>query len=635
MNLHLRKSLCLLLLSVLATFYAKAQTLPVLTHDKTARAIERFHPPLIQSRMDGPDTLSISASQPFFEDFSTNAVFPNASLWFNPELSSRGIPLQTKNAAINPPSRGVVSFDGLDETGLPYDIEALSFGKADLLLSHFIDLSGFNAASNLVLSFYLQPGGKSEAPEASDSFFVSFLTPADTFQVYSQAGDNANFNRISIPINNPAWFVKEFQLAFENKGSLNGALDVWHLDYIELGPNRSVNMAPPNDQSAIGLVNTPLAPFSRIPLKHFPSPTNRMQAFSAEFSNLSSSSKSVMIQDELKESFLSTPLTPPFTESQNTNLAASSNSQISFSPFGEQNISAISVLSLDIGISNANDAHPENDQFTTKFSIDSVLGYDDGEAERGFGLNRPFGFGVQVSIEQPDSISAVWISFVPTVNFNPVSNAIDYMDEKSFRFRIWSFPHPDSILFEQVNDMKVNYGTEANTYIRYPLNRKVAVSGTFWVGLQQLNTLPIGVGYDLSYDNDAFCYYDSSGVWTSLNLGGSLMIRPEFFNTTEVVLDIDESIDASVRLYPNPLSGRNVNVGISNFSQVRNYTAVLLDAFGKKVFEYKHQGTAFEKIQIELPKNLPQGLYIWQHTWETQAQPKHIKIEKLLISSNN
>lgn len=635
MTRYLQNSLLLLLFCICAALNGHTQTLPILVGDEGRRAVERPSYPLIQSRMDGPDTLRITASQPFFEDFSEINSKPSSDRWFDPEISSRGIPNISKNAAIHPPSRGVASFDGLDATGIPYDVSSLSIGKADLLLTHFLDLSGYAASNSILLTFYLQAGGRSEAPESTDSFLVSFLTPTDTFLVYSQGGGNTDFNRVSIPINKAAWFIKEFQVAFENKGSLNGALDVWHLDYIEIGLNRNTASPPPNDQSAVGLLSSPMAPYTKIPLRHFSQPAGTMRAFQVEYSNLSTTNKPLVLQSTLKESFLNTSLTPPFTASQTISIDPQSDTLITFSPFAEQSLSAISVLSLEAQVGNSGDTHIENDVFTENFPIDSVLGYDDGEADMSFGLNRPFGFGVQVTLQEEDSLSAVWINFVPTVNFNPVSNAIDYMEDRSFRFRVWSFPHPDSIFYEQVNGMRVTYGTEPNAYVRFPLNRNIALSGTFWIGIQQLNTLPIGVGYDRTFDNDALCFFDSSGVWTNVNLGGSLMIQPEFYNTTEVVLNIEETPTLELQLYPNPLWGRSMFVHIAEPEKVKRYQAVLLNHLGQKVFTFEEKTPGYEKIQIDLPAQLTKGMYIWQHILDMQSGNQEVQVEKLLIGPSN
>lgn len=632
MTLYLQKAIRLFILPLFLVNGLFAQSIPVLVNDLNHRAEIRPDRAPIQSRMDGPDTLSFSAAQPFFDDFSSESKKPDPALWYDPKMESRGIPDRVRNAAINPPSRGSLIFDGRNSDGSPYEIRSLAFGKADLLLTHYLDLRGFTASSGIFLSFYLQAGGLGESPEATDSFRVSFLTPSDTFLVYSRAGGNEDFQYVSIPVNRVQWFVEEFQIAFENKGSLNGSIDVWHLDYVYMAPNRNGASLGLNDQSAVGLRSSPFAPFSAVPLKHFQQSGGNSLDFDVEISNVGTGNGNINVDADLSEIFLSTPLTPPFSQTENLSLGANSNSIINFSSFANQSLAAPSVLQLEVN-SNSSDDRPENNVFRESFRVDSILAYDDGEADIGLGLNRPLGMGVEVNLDQADSISAVWISFVPTLNFNPVNNAIDYMEGRSFRFRIWSFPHPDSILFEQVNDMKVTYGDESNTYVRFPLNRNVPVDGTIWVGIQQLNTLPIGVGYDLSYDNDAKCYYDSAGVWTNFNLGGSLMIRPEFFNTSELVLSLRESFTSSIRLYPNPLNSQKLYLNIEPIQNIISYEARLLDLKGALIHEYRSFEPYSDKLQFDIPANIQSGLYIWQHIVQDASGERLLYNEKLLIGN--
>ncbi|MEM6802496.1 MAG: hypothetical protein AAF696_13895 [Bacteroidota bacterium] len=626
----LKRTLPCLLIFILSSSSLIAQTQTVLIGDQHYRAIEKPSYPPIQARMDGPDTLSITANQAFFDDFSDGRTQPNPSLWFDAKLEKRGLPYYSKNAAVSPPSRGSLCFDGLDADGIPYDISSLSIGKADLLLSHYLDLSTYSPANNLVLSFYLQGGGLSEAPESTDSFRVSFLTPTDTFLVYSKSGANTAFERVDIALNRAAWFITEFQIAFENKGSLNGPLDVWHLDYVYLAPNRNTSSLGLNDQSPTRIKNSPFEPYTALPIKHFADLSSNNPLLLTEFSNLNVGPSSINTEASLRESLTNIPLNPPFSQSENITVNTSAHAEANFLPFAQQNLNDISVIELEVNINGSDDV-PANDRFTEEFRVDSIFAYDDGEADFSFGLNRPFGFGIVVSLDQPDSISAVWISFVPTVNFNPVSNAITYMEGRSFRFRIWNAPHPDSILYEQVNDMKVTYGDAPNTYVRFPLNINVPVNGTFWVGIQQLNNLPLGVGYDKSFDNDIHCYFDSSGLWRNLELGGSLMIRPEFFNTENVPLSLEKEIDLGLSLYPNPLHSKTLRLRLGEIEKISKYKARLLDYQGRIIQDFDEIRLNSGEFSFELASNLPPGLYIWQHNYSLTNGTQGSYSEKLLI----
>ena len=57
---------------------------------------------------------------------------------------------------INVPTIGVATFDGLDETGYPYDFTSeTSYGPADTLTSCPINLDGLTAADSVKLVFSL------------------------------------------------------------------------------------------------------------------------------------------------------------------------------------------------------------------------------------------------------------------------------------------------------------------------------------------------------------------------------------------------------------------------------------------------------------------------------------------------
>lgn len=56
--------------------------------------------------------------------------------------------------AVNPRSLGVVTFDGLDEKGFPYEIGTSITNYADKLTSKPIDLSNNLALDSIYFSFY-------------------------------------------------------------------------------------------------------------------------------------------------------------------------------------------------------------------------------------------------------------------------------------------------------------------------------------------------------------------------------------------------------------------------------------------------------------------------------------------------
>ena len=107
-----------------------------------------------------------SLNLPFFDDFSSNQLSP--SLWIGNST------FVNNNYPINPPTIGVVTFDGLDSSGFAYDINMTNnSGQADQLLSQEIDLSNIDTAFFL---FFHQAQGLGDNPQQEDSLTLEFLS---------------------------------------------------------------------------------------------------------------------------------------------------------------------------------------------------------------------------------------------------------------------------------------------------------------------------------------------------------------------------------------------------------------------------------------------------------------------------
>lgn len=114
---------------------------------------------------------------PFVDDFSTGGIYPDSSRWMD------------KNAYVNqdfpkfPVSVGVVTMDALNDTGAVYPNASQYPFIADYLTSKPIRLDSIfdgnphpaSANDSIFLSFFYQPKGYGNAPEASDSLVLEFL----------------------------------------------------------------------------------------------------------------------------------------------------------------------------------------------------------------------------------------------------------------------------------------------------------------------------------------------------------------------------------------------------------------------------------------------------------------------------
>lgn len=627
----------LLIVLILMPVFGFSQSVIVLGEDsELSRPVYMPFQPA-GSRGTTPDTISLSAQQPFFDDFSYDALSPDTNFWFIPpgDIST---PVITHNNSINPPSRGVVTFDGAKSNGEAYNPGNLTSGVTDQLLSHYIDLSSFSPASQLRLSFFLQPQGLGEAPEAIDSFRVFFRTnetSPDNFRKVFAAGGSSNrpFKQHSIALDDPAYFHKGFQLVFQATGSQNGFLDLWHLDYVLLAPGRTVADTTYDDVSVTQVLSSPLHPYTSIPVHHYQNTSGLMKPFQVSFHNLSPNAKSISATATIKDPVGGTIFSSGFTQFQSVSFTPYASKAASFGGLSDQPLNKISAYELEVSLPGGSDGFSGNNELTKIFSVDSVFAYDDGEADRSFGLNQAWGFGIQVDMDQPDTLTAVWISFVPTVNYNPVTGQATYMGGRPFRLTVWKDPHPDSVLLQQIGNMNVTYGGRPNHFERFTIP-PTEVPGTFWVGVQQTDSKPIGVGYDMNYDNDALTYWDSIGHWVNVRMGGSLMIRPEMKNTFALPASAENAFKLSspIRLYPNPVTGNQIYFSLEEVRNGSLYKANLVDMSGRIIMEAETPLTYSGRYAFDIPDTLPGGIYLWRHQIIYPDGKAYFATEKILIS---
>lgn len=172
---------------------------------------------------------------PFFDDFSSSKVNPDVSKW----LPNEGTFINN-TFPVNPLTKNVASFDGLNSVGVPYSTSNSAKGVTDKLTSIYIDLSA--SASNCsipTLVFLYQCGGNGEPPDAleSDSLVLQFMDNRGNwiFQWGSLAvTKNDTFYMAKVPVSDPSFYHNKFQFRFYTKGSQSGAYDVWNLDYVSL-----------------------------------------------------------------------------------------------------------------------------------------------------------------------------------------------------------------------------------------------------------------------------------------------------------------------------------------------------------------------------------------------------------------
>ena len=118
---------------------------------------------------------------PFFDDFSHSNIYPDSTKWTdNNVLVNDGFPLC-------PPNRKGATFDVLDANGKVYSYAISNAFIAEYLTSARIRLDSImepepralTPADSIYLSFYYQPQGNGNPPEAQDSLVLQFGTTTE------------------------------------------------------------------------------------------------------------------------------------------------------------------------------------------------------------------------------------------------------------------------------------------------------------------------------------------------------------------------------------------------------------------------------------------------------------------------
>ena len=117
-----------------------------------------------------------TTSLPFFDDFTTSRVYPDSTKWETPSvLVNSGFPIYSTNYQ-------AATFDVLNQYGEVYSNASSNPFIADSLISVRIRLDSvlgdepraLSPADSIYFSFYYQPQGNGDAPEATDSLVLQF-----------------------------------------------------------------------------------------------------------------------------------------------------------------------------------------------------------------------------------------------------------------------------------------------------------------------------------------------------------------------------------------------------------------------------------------------------------------------------
>lgn len=517
--------------------------------------------------------------------------------------------------AVNPRSLGVVTFDGLDETGYPYAIETTITNYADFLTSKPLDLNGLGASDSVYFSFLYQAEGFGDIPEDSDSLVLEFYAKdLDQWKrIWSANGEGVTDFKVGhIRIANPIYFKKGFQFRFKNYGALSGMLDNFHIDYVHLRALSGYQDTLFKDYAFVYPVGSLLEKYTSVPWDHFKNnPSGKMNDAANVVvhngSNLSENNQNGLIRifysSLLEGSFV---LNATILSGGNINYGPNT----TYSSFHDLSGGYVYDISksgnyqtFDI-IATASAQFPnleQNDSTTGVQFFSNYYSHDDGSAEAAYG---PMGTQARLAIKytayEADSLLGVNMHFVPSVN---------NVENKLFLLTVWADAggQPGAVLYEDnvFFPRSPEYGTARNQFITYYFKDevKVPVGTTFYVGWRQFDADRLNIGLDRNLDNSQNTYYSlNNGVtWIQSAIPGSVMIRPIVSTSLDAELDVEEiRLKPNVRLYPNPTNDM--------------ITIEIEDEYYTGVEVYSIQGQlVYKTIERTVPMfDQPNGMYFFR-----------------------
>lgn len=539
--------------------------------------------------------------------------------------------------AIDPWSLGVVTFDGLDEFGYPYNFSGFANEENDVLLAKPLDMSAKVPGDSVYFSFLYQKGGFGDKPEPDkDSLYLEFYSPVtETWKRVwrTEGGVPTDFKVAHIPIINPEYFNKGFQFRFINYGSPAGALDHFHIDYVDLRSSSGYQDTLFKDFAVVYPISSLLKDYTSVPWKHFRNdPTGKMSdAVNVTVRNGSELTENnqngevnIYHEGALQGTFV-------------LNATALSGGDINYAPrttytslhdfstgyVFDHNLANDTMAYFDYeGIVSAqfpND--PINDTTFGKQVFENYYAYDDGTAEKAYGVTGVQGLlATRFDAYQADSLIGIQVHFVPSVV--DVSNNL-------FLLTVWddNNGNPGSVLYEDEffyprQPIYTHGRNEFYTYV-FKDTMKVKVDEVFYIGMRQIDEERLNIGFDMNHDNSDKTLWsvDGGANWYNASYPGSVMMRPLVSSKMDYKLGIEtyeiQEIDYDFTLYPNP-SNSVVNIKMENATT--SSTFQVLDLNGRVI----EQLSGTEQVTVY---DLQSGIYLVNRIENNQV----VKVKKLVV----
>jgi len=545
---------------------------------------------------------------PFFDDFSGRSYKPSSRLW------SDDYAFINNTYSDQQVSLGMATLDALDESGSLYETNNSEGFEADKLTSQPLNLN-YPASDNVWLSFYYQPGGLGDAPEAKDSLTLQFFAPDENkwYSVWRKPGEaSVKFQPAIIRIDDPRFLKAGFKFRFINWASLNttfsdpsmiGNCDHWNVDYVYIDRNRNAADTSLADVAFRTPVRSLLKTHEAMPWKQFRQVNLQEMGSSIpiHYRNNDMITRNITRNFEIRDMFTNTVShaftagaanIDPYTDvDYNANLIYTFNNSNNDSAL----FKITSYLKTDDFDPKGNDTIIYNQVFSNYFA------YDDGSPEAGYGINGQGSRNAMAAIRfksfLPDTIRAIRICF---------NDSYMNSNQRAFDLMIWDDDNglPGNVIYS-VEDLTVQPGDDMNGFFTYELPDGIMVDDIFYAGWRQRSETFLNAGFDVNTPNRGRQFYWLNGVWLQSLKEGSIMIRPvvgaPLKTTSVVVLEPDPVSNKSFRFGPNPATDY-INLEFNDIALSGSAFISVIDIQGKELINVPYS----ERLNIS---SLKSGIY--------------------------
>ena len=570
------------------------------------------------------DTLTLGVKG-ILDDFSYDGPYPDTAIWLDNRV------FINRTFAKAPITLGVATFEGLDNTGYPYDFTAggSTSGLADYLTSKPINLGApVTPVDSLYFSFYYQPQGNGNAPEMADSLVLQFKHSVTGWRnVWAKRGStlaatDSSWKLVMIPIRDTAYLKDDFQFRFYNRATLSGNTDHWNIDYVYLNKTRTINDTSFEDVSFVYDTPSLLINYSAMPWKQY-SAVEMKTIYSTAIRNNHTAIKNANFSYKIYDASGAQVNTTysggsfnidPFSTSGYSTYAPWVTPPLNYTI---PNLTTADRYSIESVINSTPDFDRGNDTVRHVQDITNYFAYDDGTAENSFGLSTLHAqLAEQFTLNVSDSLQYIDIYFNPFITNTSI-----------YTFNLYVWPDASGIpsntpVYIGATALSPAYsGVTYNQFIRYKLEAPLYLTpGKFYVGFKQNTNQFLDVGVDKNTNSQTKIFYNVTGSWNASPFFGSLMLHPVFGSAAEFSGITDSpKTSSNIVVYPNPANDR---LFIKTTNENEKVTFSIYDLVGKRII---NNAVYSDFIDISM---LDGGVYFIQlNDGKNSTSVKFIKIK--------